>query len=779
MVTINKRRVLTAEEMLSKGKKAEKAGDLQRAVDLFYAVLRDAPDHPVARKRIAKLRKLILPIHSGSNPAKDPAAKQLDVIASLMNSGSMMEAEELCQAVLHQRPNSVGANRMLGAMLTLRGENISAAQIYKKALLGMSYDSELLDDYANVSLELGDLSTAVTSLNKANLSDSINPQKAACYAMSLNQRAKILHNYGLPREAMEFYNKSLDENPNLASTHYNRGRLLYSLGAIPQAIDDFGNAVSLDSSNDDYWRGLIAIFPFAKFDQYSDKFEYFFTSLLKHAGTDTRNVCIPMLSAYKSNSVVSKFIARGEDYTHLHTRELMAELSKLSGLRTLMELEVVCDLDLEKLFTCLREAMLINVQTYSAQQEDEFPEIYISMGIQCFLNEYIYPETAQETLQLEILESDMRDSLKNGIACSPIKVAILAAYRPLNRFDWLILYAANCNSSSLAVLLKYHISNLAEETNSRHCMHSLGDVGDKVSLSVRQQYEENCYPRWEKIAIPAESMDLQDMLGATLHTDGGPIFYPQEPDVLIAGCGTGRQAISVATSVRGSNVLALDLSLSSLSYTDRKMKAMGVANIELLHADILNLDELAKSFDVVECSGVLHHMADPLEGWRILSNKLRPNGLMKIGLYSHVAREALGIGDFRRALTSDPVSYKGRELVGLRQQLIDHSYSVRLPEVIFSTPDFYSLSMFRDLLVHAHEVWFTIPKIRDACSTLGLEFLGFSHPTTAEGAQRINAEFQERYPHDGALCDLSSWQQYEADNPLTFMGMYQFWVRKI
>ena len=43
-------------------------------------------------------------------------------------------------------------------------------------------------------------------------------------------------------------------------------------------------------------------------------------------------------------------------------------------------------------------------------------------------------------------------------------------------------------------------------------------------------------------------------------------------------------------------------------------------------------------FDFIEASGVLHHLADPWEGWRVLLSLLRPGGTMQVGLYSELAR---------------------------------------------------------------------------------------------------------------------------------------------
>ena len=50
------------------------------------------------------------------------------------------------------------------------------------------------------------------------------------------------------------------------------------------------------------------------------------------------------------------------------------------------------------------------------------------------------------------------------------------------------------------------------------------------------------------------------------------------------------------------------------------------------------MGQLNKQFDIIESAGVLHHMGNPKAGWKILTDCLKPNGLMSIGLYSEIAR---------------------------------------------------------------------------------------------------------------------------------------------
>ena len=93
-----------------------------------------------------------------------------------------------------------------------------------------------------------------------------------------------------------------------------------------------------------------------------------------------------------------------------------------------------------------------------------------------------------------------------------------------------------------------------------------------------------------------------------------------EPEVLIAGC-IGQHSIVTAKGFLNSRVLAIDLSLSSSSYAKLKTK-LGINNITYLHADILDLENMDRKFDIIESVGVLHHMAEPLKGWQILRRML-------------------------------------------------------------------------------------------------------------------------------------------------------------
>jgi SAM-dependent methyltransferase len=240
-------------------------------------------------------------------------------------------------------------------------------------------------------------------------------------------------------------------------------------------------------------------------------------------------------------------------------------------------------------------------------------------------------------------------------------------------------------------------------------------------------------------------------------------------DLLIAGCGTGQQVLDVAQTIVGTRTLAIDLSLSSLCYAKRQTEALGISNIEFGQADILQLGTLGRSFDVIDCGGVLHHLGDPEAGWSVLVSLLRPNGFMRIALYSELAREHIVAA--RKLIADRGIGRTADDIRRFRQELLANP-DTSLANQIMTNIDFFGTSMCRDLLFHVQEHRFTVPRIKVFLDANGLEFIGFMVPP------KVRHSYAKRFPEDLAMNDLDHWHVFEQENPRTFIGMYQFWVQK-
>jgi SAM-dependent methyltransferase len=111
---------------------------------------------------------------------------------------------------------------------------------------------------------------------------------------------------------------------------------------------------------------------------------------------------------------------------------------------------------------------------------------------------------------------------------------------------------------------------------------------------------------------------------------------PPDPVIWVAGCGTN-QAICTALNFPRATVVGSDLSPRSLELCGDVMRAMGIRNLELRQESINQVDYRDR-FDLVICTGVIHHTADPLAALRALACALKPSGILELMVYNRFHR---------------------------------------------------------------------------------------------------------------------------------------------
>lgn len=410
----------------------------------------------------------------------------------------------------------------------------------------------------------------------------------------------------------------------------------------------------------------------------------------------------------------------------------------------------------ERLLTMLRRALL---QAVAAGDGAVLPpdDLLVALALQAWWAEYCWAATAEEQAALAAVAMGDRAADLPGIC-------VQAMYRqPL-------ALPEDAAAAELAPLRRACLDEPAAEAALAATMPRLTGIHDPVSQAVQAQYQENPYPRWRAVRRQKPRPLAEVVTGLFPQVAAKSLPRGAErPQVLVAGCGTGAHACKVAARYRGAQVLAVDLSPRALGYAARRAADLGAGNLCFGVADILELGGLEERFHLIECSGVLHHLADPLAGWQVLKGLLRPHGLMKIGLYSRAGRrdiqaardfvaaggypaDAAGIRAARAALLALPAEAPARRVA---REL-----------------DFYTASTCRDLLFHVQETAISIPELADWLAALELDFLGFEIADAA-----LLRRFRQAFPASQARTDLAAWQRFEEAVPDAFRTMYQFWCR--
>ena len=178
---------------------------------------------------------------------------------------------------------------------------------------------------------------------------------------------------------------------------------------------------------------------------------------------------------------------------------------------------------------------------------------------------------------------------------------------------------------------------------------------------------------------------------------------------------------------------------------------------------------MKRLFDVIECVGVLHHMNKPLEGLKVLLNLLEPHGLLRLGLYSEIARK--DIVEVREFIKKNQFKNSNEDIKKCRQKIFNEKNNKLIKKVLYRT-DFYSTSTARDLMFHVKEHCFTLNELSKIFKNFNLEFLGFTNVLKKN-------EFTKLFPEDKNNIYLDNWNKFELKNTNTFLGMYNFWVRKL
>ena len=663
--------------------------------------------------------------------ARAPAQAGLPAAAALFEqairhhqAGQWPESEALCRAIVAREPKHVGSLHLLGVIAQQRGQFEDAAGFFRKVIA-------IRPDVAVAHLGLGAAlaaggqpGDAVKAFERALAQKRPGPEDAR----TLLDLGNLYSRLDRVEEAARSYRRLLELQPDHAEAHNGLGAMLLAQGQRQEAAGEFARALTLAP----------------------ELFEAF-----SQVSATLRQVDPALDEAARCAAAVPP---------RPPSPDALAAMAGDPMLLCALESSTLRDLELEKLFTAIR-ALLLDRAAASADAAVLLP-LSCALARQCFINEYVFAETASEREQADALTARLVAALKDGGEVPVSWIAAVASYTPLGTLPNPQSLLDRNWPLPIEALLTQQVREMLAERQLRASMPRLTAIEEGDSALVRQQYEENPYPRWVLPPSRRPPVGVDEFLRTQMPWAAfAPLGERANVDILIAGCGTGEHPIGMARRYRGARVLAIDLSLSSLGYAARKTRELGLQNIEYAQADILKLASVGRSFDLIDASGVLHHLADPAAGWRELLALLRPRGLMRVGLYSELARA--DIVATRGFIAERGFAPTAPDIRRCRQALLDTPL-----RTVSRYRDFYGTSECRDLLFHVQEQRLTLPAIKEFLAAQRLQFIGFEIDAATVAAYRA------RHPEDPAMTDLDRWHAFETERPATFAAMYQFWVQK-
>jgi len=758
-------------------------------------------------------------------PARDDfrAAETADLFArgvQLHQNGRLQEAEQHYAQVLAREPRHADTLHLLGVLAHQVGRHDAAVKLIGQALavndrvpefhynIGLAYGAlrqfdkaaahnrraiALRPDHAEAHLNLGNALKALgrpdEALGNYQRAVALRPTPEGHYNI-----ANVLAELGRFEEAIAQYRSALALRPDYAEAYNNLGLALSARGALSEAAASFQRALSLKPGLLDA-AGLAAVlvglgdldnalkttkrlhdngetaetralFYFCLRDPRVAPFAQPYRRELIRALSEPwgsprplSSVTVTLLKADPVAGPIAQRAQRGP----ISSADIAA-LARDELLRAGLESTQLADAGLERLLTGLRRVLLESAQNIAGERLT----MACSLARQCFINEYVFTCSAEEAAQVSALRDRVAGALRVGHPIEPGTLAILACYEPLHALSHAEGLLDDDWPASVSALLSQQIAEPREEARLRATIPRLTSIRDSVSQSVREQYEQNPYPRWSKTAPLSEPRPFETYLARAMPLARFTPLRKAQLDYLIAGCGTGHQVASVLQAMRDVAVTAIDLSLASLAYAKRMTDALRLP-VDYGQADILELRDLRRTFDVVDVSGVLHHLAEPLAGWSILVALVRPGGFMRVALYSRLGRRCITAAQqFIRAqgfpATPDGIRAARQAILALP----DDSEERR----VAALTDFFTLSECRDALFHVQEHTFDLRQIAAFLKDNGLAFLGF------DAAPDLTHRYARRFPQDAARTNLENWAVLEEENPDIFIGMYQFWVQK-
>lgn len=570
---------------------------------------------------------------------------------------------------------------------------------------------------------------------------------------------------GEKEQAQAAYRRAQASAPDDPTVPYVMSGMLRHAGQPMPALTLSLNAWHLAPQDPSARLALATGFRGARFTQASPQVIQALLALYVAPDVSAQELTVPTLSLLRANPTMQSLLeAAGEREALIALLDDQEQAKAVNVVfaepltRALMGRALVPDPAFEALFTALRRLLLARVT--AGQALPLSPGNVATLALQADMTGYAWSQSDDEAQLVDaLILGDDWDSAR----------LVRALYRRPDPAEALPSepLAGGPDTAPLASLHQRHYLEPLHEARLASTMLRFGDDEEETNAAV--------FPRWRSLSRQPPR-PLPQVLAESL-----PLLPPNEwpacaePQVLVAGCGTGGTAVRASSRYAGAKVLALDSDMQTLCYARRQAEAIGSGDITFALASLESLaGETAPNlpgapFDVVECPSWLQFTADPAAGLAALVRQTAPQGFLRLGFYREAAQQVLRTAR-DRLLQLGPLD-SAADLRRARQELLAMP-DEEPAKLVVRGLDFYDLAGMGGLLNQAAAKGFTLDEVAALLTGAGLEFLGFELPD-----RRIYAAFRQHHSDPAAAKDLSLWATLEAEQPQIFLQAYQLWAR--
>lgn len=454
--------------------------------------------------------------------------------------------------------------------------------------------------------------------------------------------------------------------------------------------------------------------------------------------------------------------------TILNNKVLLLLLSKVT----------ISNYYLEKYLTLVRKTILLsfNKNIIQKDQKKELEDFLFSLNYQNFLNGSIWIQNEKERNEFSSYLIEVKKRIQKKESLDEFYFLLLGCYLPLEKDQEIKNYIErNFKRKNVNIFILIERYKDLEKKEKKIIKKTIQghEILNKNSLKIMKFYNDHPNKNWT-------SLNLNNNVSFVeyLRNDLNPILLLGEkkaiknPEILFIGCGSGREAI-LLSSIQGSQVDAIDLSIRNLSYAAIKAEEHNVRNINFIKLDFLDIKKLEKKYDAIVIDEVLGEIEDANLGMELIASVLKPGGFVKVYLKSAVADKKNK--NIKKLVDSKNFQLTYLDAIGIRNKIFEAKGDDF--NQFINNKFINNINTLYHLLVPTYNTKFDIKIISDLIKNNNFIFQGWS--TFIENPDlryKIIKLYSNNYPDDDFLKNLDNWYNFEEQNPLIFSNMYSFWM---